>query len=126
MLICVVLIDSDNVAFIFFVLCLSEMGYKITFKFLIISRSLGSSGGEPAPEETYDNYHLRHRDVYQAQTQAPPPPIHQQHHAPQGQYHLANYHSYPKNLLNRHKRKLRRTKMLSRPTVTKMSVILSF
>ncbi|KAJ0182540.1 hypothetical protein K1T71_001909 [Dendrolimus kikuchii] len=47
----------------------------------LANRSLGSSGGEPAPEETYD-YHLRHRDVYQAQ--APPPPIHQQHHAPQG------------------------------------------
>nr|UVT84817.1 tango [Hyphantria cunea] len=43
----------------------------------LANRSLGNNAGEPAPEENYD-YHLRHRDVYQA----PPPTLHQQHHAP--------------------------------------------
>ncbi|XP_049881475.1 aryl hydrocarbon receptor nuclear translocator homolog isoform X2 [Pectinophora gossypiella] len=47
----------------------------------LANRSLGSTAGEAAPEENYD-YHLRHRDVYQAQAQAQPPAIHQQHHAP--------------------------------------------
>lgn len=47
--------------------------------FFITSRSLGSTTGEAAPEENYD-YHLRHRDVYQAQA----PTLHQQHHAPPG------------------------------------------
>ncbi|XP_059050421.1 aryl hydrocarbon receptor nuclear translocator homolog isoform X2 [Achroia grisella] len=42
----------------------------------LANRSLGNAGTEPVPEETYD-YHLRHRDVYQA----PPPALHQQHHA---------------------------------------------
>ncbi|XP_073957909.1 aryl hydrocarbon receptor nuclear translocator homolog isoform X3 [Choristoneura fumiferana] len=41
----------------------------------LANRSLGSAGGEPAPDDNYD-YHLRHRDVYPAQ------PLHQQHHAP--------------------------------------------
>ncbi|XP_075972349.1 aryl hydrocarbon receptor nuclear translocator homolog tgo isoform X2 [Anticarsia gemmatalis] len=45
----------------------------------LANRSLGSTTGEPAAEENYD-YHLRHRDVYQA----PPPALHQQHHAPPG------------------------------------------
>ncbi|XP_022821776.1 aryl hydrocarbon receptor nuclear translocator homolog isoform X1 [Spodoptera litura] len=44
---------------------------------MLANRSLGSTTGEPAPEENYD-YHLRHRDVYQAQA----PNLHQQHHAP--------------------------------------------
>ncbi|XP_026319373.1 aryl hydrocarbon receptor nuclear translocator homolog isoform X2 [Hyposmocoma kahamanoa] len=43
----------------------------------LANRSLGNTTGEPAPEENYD-YHLRHRDVYQAAQ----PPLHQQHHAP--------------------------------------------
>uniref|UniRef100_A0A2A4JYF2 Aryl hydrocarbon receptor nuclear translocator homolog n=1 Tax=Heliothis virescens TaxID=7102 RepID=A0A2A4JYF2_HELVI len=43
----------------------------------LANRSLGSTTGEAAPEENYD-YHLRHRDVYQAQA----PNLHQQHHAP--------------------------------------------
>ncbi|XP_026758634.2 aryl hydrocarbon receptor nuclear translocator homolog isoform X2 [Galleria mellonella] len=42
----------------------------------LANRSLGNAGTEPVAEETYD-YHLRHRDVYQA----PPPALHQQHHA---------------------------------------------
>ncbi|KOB65884.1 Aryl hydrocarbon receptor nuclear translocator-like protein, partial [Operophtera brumata] len=46
-----------------------------------VDRSLGSTTGEAAPEEGYD-YHIRHRDVYQA----PPPALHQQHHAPSGNY----------------------------------------
>uniref|UniRef100_A0A2A4JZ50 Aryl hydrocarbon receptor nuclear translocator homolog n=1 Tax=Heliothis virescens TaxID=7102 RepID=A0A2A4JZ50_HELVI len=45
----------------------------------LANRSLGSTTGEAAPEENYD-YHLRHRDVYQAQA----PNLHQQHHAPPG------------------------------------------
>ncbi|CAK1602009.1 unnamed protein product [Parnassius mnemosyne] len=43
----------------------------------LANRSLGSAGGEPVGEESYD-YHLRQRDVYQA----PAPAMHQQHHAP--------------------------------------------
>ncbi|KAM3967670.1 aryl hydrocarbon receptor nuclear translocator homolog tgo isoform 2-T2 [Aphomia sociella] len=43
----------------------------------LANRSLGNAG-EPVAEETYD-YHIRHRDVYQA-----PPAIHQQHHASGG------------------------------------------
>ncbi|CAG9796625.1 unnamed protein product [Diatraea saccharalis] len=46
----------------------------------LANRSLGSTTGEPPAEESYD-YHLRHRDVYQA---AQPQAIHQQHHAPPG------------------------------------------
>ncbi|CAH0405397.1 unnamed protein product [Chilo suppressalis] len=46
----------------------------------LANRSLGSTTGEPPAEEGYD-YHLRHRDVYQA---AQPQAIHQQHHAPPG------------------------------------------
>ncbi|KAL0901554.1 hypothetical protein ABMA27_006780 [Loxostege sticticalis] len=45
----------------------------------LANRSLGSTAGEPPAEEGYD-YHLRHRDVYQAAQ----PAIHQQHHAPPG------------------------------------------
>ncbi|CAH2102559.1 unnamed protein product [Euphydryas editha] len=45
----------------------------------LANRSLGATAGEPVVEENYD-YHLRQRDVYQA----PPPAIHQQHHAPPG------------------------------------------
>ncbi|XP_045448233.1 aryl hydrocarbon receptor nuclear translocator homolog [Melitaea cinxia] len=45
----------------------------------LANRSLGATTGEPVAEENYD-YHLRQRDVYQA----PPPAIHQQHHAPPG------------------------------------------
>ncbi|XP_073957630.1 aryl hydrocarbon receptor nuclear translocator homolog isoform X1 [Choristoneura fumiferana] len=45
----------------------------------LANRSLGSAGGEPAPDDNYD-YHLRHRDVYPAQ------PLHQQHHAPPGNH----------------------------------------
>ncbi|XP_013191263.1 aryl hydrocarbon receptor nuclear translocator homolog isoform X3 [Amyelois transitella] len=45
----------------------------------LANRSLGNTGTEPVAEETYD-YHLRHRDVYQA----PPPAIHQQHHTQPG------------------------------------------
>ncbi|KAL4712670.1 hypothetical protein ACJJTC_007967 [Scirpophaga incertulas] len=45
----------------------------------LANRSLGSTTGEPPSDEGYD-YHLRHRDVYQAAQ----PAIHQQHHAPPG------------------------------------------
>ncbi|XP_045511509.1 aryl hydrocarbon receptor nuclear translocator homolog isoform X2 [Colias croceus] len=45
----------------------------------LANRSLGSTTGESVSEESYD-YHLRQRDVYQA----PPPAMHQQHHAPTG------------------------------------------
>ncbi|XP_038207865.1 aryl hydrocarbon receptor nuclear translocator homolog isoform X4 [Zerene cesonia] len=45
----------------------------------LANRSLGSTTGESVSEESYD-YHLRQRDVYQA----PPPAMHQQHHAATG------------------------------------------
>lgn len=41
----------------------------------LANRSLGSATGDTAVDEGYD-YHLRHRDVYQAQA----PALHQQHH----------------------------------------------
>ncbi|XP_038207862.1 aryl hydrocarbon receptor nuclear translocator homolog isoform X2 [Zerene cesonia] len=53
----------------------------------LANRSLGSTTGESVSEESYD-YHLRQRDVYQA----PPPAMHQQHHAATG-LHTAFAHT---------------------------------